>query len=231
MTPPPSGAWAPPRRDTSVAHPILAIALMLAAAGCVRRPATAPTPAPDTPEVAIYRTVAESVYVRNTGRSVGIVTAPLDTNCRASNCRPFMTRWGLDPLWWASGDSADAVAARDNLLSRIAKPMTLASVAAGQLLLQSVAPDSAALVAAQPDTAHWKAFKERHGGASGFLWFSPIGFDTPHRSAIVFVDWQCGPACGHTVAVALRTDEAGTWRIDDMLLISSRAPQSHREGR
>ncbi|MGH7670299.1 MAG: hypothetical protein ACRENQ_12490 [Gemmatimonadaceae bacterium] len=178
------------------------------------------------PEIAIYRTVAESVYVRTTGRSVGIVTSTLDSACSAPNCRPFLTRWGLDPLWWTAIDSADAIATRNDLLSRIAKPMTLDPVAAGQPLLQSVAPDSAALVTAQPDTAHWKAFKEHHGGASGFLWFSPIGFDASHHSALVFVDWQCGPACGHTVTVALRIDPAGAWRIDDMLLISSRAPPS-----
>ncbi len=231
MTPPPGGAWAPPRRRASVVPSILVAALVVAAAGCSRRPTTAPTPVPNAPEVAIYRTVAESVYVRNTGRSVGIVTSTLDTACLASSCRPFMTRWGLDPLWWAAGDSANAITARANLLVRIGEPMTLAGVAAGQLLLQSVAPDSAAVVAAQPDTAHWKAFKERHGGASGFLWFSPIGFDTSRHSAIVFVDWQCGPACGHTVAVALRADPTGTWRIHDILLISSRAPQSHRGGR
>lgn len=221
MPPPPSGAWALPRPIARIPIVVLAV---LAAAGCVRRPATAPTPAPP-PDVAIYRTVAESVYVRNTNRSVGIVTTTLDSTCSAANCRPFLTRWGLDPLWWA-GDSADAIATRNDLLSRIAAPITLAPVAAGQPLLQSVAPDSAALVAAQPDTAHWKAFKERHGGASGFLWFSPIGFDSSHRSAIVFVDWQCGPACGHTVTVALHLDQAGAWRIRDMLLISSRGPRS-----
>ena len=230
MTPPPGGAWAPPRRDPSRVPPILVAAFVLAAAGCFRRPTTTPTPVPDTPELAIYRTVAESVYVRNTGRSVGIVTAPLDTTCAAASCRPFMTRWGLDPLWWAAGDSVSAISARDDLLSRIARPLSLADVATGQVLLQSVAPDSAAMVTAQPDTAHWKAFKERHGGASGFLWFSPIGFDSSRRSAIVFVDWQCGPSCGHTVAVALRAARADTWRIDDMLLISSRAPQSHSQG-
>jgi len=211
---------------------MLAAGLALAAAGCSRHPSTAPGPvrAPDAPEVAIYRTIAESVYVRNTSRSVGIVTTSLDTNCVTAVCRPFMSRWGLDPLWWATGDSAAAIAARNDLLSRLAMPTTLAGVTNGQTLLQPVAPDSAALVTAQPDTAHWKAFKERHGGASGFLWFSPIGFDASRRSAIVYVDWQCGPACGHTVAVALRAGDGGIWRIDDMLLISSRAPQRRRRG-
>ena len=232
MTVPLNGAWLPPRRDRSRIPVILAASIVLAAAaGCVRRPATAPAPAPDAPEIAIYRTVAESVYVRNTGRSVGIVTSPLDTACAGPDCRPLTTRWGLDPLWWAEGDSATAISARDDLLSRVTRPLSLAGVPAGQSLLQPVSPDSAALVTAQPDTAHWTAFKEYHGGASGFLWFSPIGFDASRRSAIVFVDWQCGPACGHTVAIALRAGPADTWRIDDMLLISSRSPQARTEGR
>ena len=233
MIPPPGGARAIPRRPT-VRHPrILLAALALAAGGCFRHSGAGPAPiaVPDAPELAIYRTVAESVYVRTTGRSVGIVTAPLDTVCRSAPCRPFMTRWGLDPLWWTHDDSSDAIATRNDLLSRIARPLTLAGVSTGQTLLQSVAPDSAAIVAAQPDTAHWKAFKERHGGASGFLWFSPIGFNPSRHSALVYVDWQCGPGCGHTVAVALRADTAGAWRIDDMLLISSRTPQPPPGGR
>lgn len=197
------------------------------AAGCVRHPNTGPAPAraANDVETAIYRFVAESVYVRNTGRSVGIVSAPLDTACLVQPCRPLLTRWGLDPLWWADGDSASALAERRDLLARVGARMTLAGVADGQRLLQTVMPDSAALVAAHPDTANWTAFKEAHGGASGFVWFSPIGFNPQRNRALVFVDWQCGPACGHTVAVALDAKPAGGWRIADMLLVSSRAPR------
>jgi hypothetical protein len=229
MIPPPGGP-ARSRRRALHASSLLLPACALALGGCFLggRHSLTPVAAPAPPEVAIYRTVAESVYVRTTGRSVGIVTTPLDTTCMARECRPILSRWGLDPLWWTAADSNDAISARNDLLSRVNRPVTLADVAAGQVLLQSVAPDSAALVTAQPDTAHWKAFKERHGGASGFLWFSPIGFDPTRHSAIVYVDWQCGPACGHTVAVALRANDAGTWRIDDMLLISSRTPPHDR---
>jgi hypothetical protein len=196
------------------------------AAGCVRHPSTAPTPqhAASAAETAIYRLVAESVYVRTTGRSVGIVTAPLDTGCAAEPCRPLTARWGLDPLWWADGDTTAAIAERHDLLARVNEPLWLGGVAAGQSLLQTVQPDSAAIVVAHPDTANWTAFKELHGGASGFVWFSPIGFDTRHHRALVFADWRCGPACGHTVAVALNAGAGGGWHIADMLLISSRGP-------
>lgn len=215
------------RHPRSVGSRTFLLALALGVGGCIGRPATAPVPAraPEAPEVSVYRTIAESVYVQTTGHSVGIVTSLLDTACATRVCRPLTARWGLDPLWWADGDSASARAARADLLAHAAVPVTLAGVAAGQSLLQSVAPDSAAAVMAQRDTADWKAFKDQHGGAAGFLWFSPIGFDAAHRSAIVYVDWQCGPFCGHTVAVALRAGAAGEWSIHDMLLISSRAPK------
>ncbi len=202
-----------------------AVGALAAAAACVGRPSTAPTPLrPATAaETAIYRLVAESVYVRTTSRSVGIVSASLDTACAMSACPPLASRWGLDPLWWADGDSASALAARADLLAHAAPPTVLAIVPDGRPLLQSVAPDSAATVIAEPDTAQWTAFKDHHGAASGFLWFSPVGFDAQGRSAIVFADWRCGPRCGNTLAVALRADGAGGWRIADMLLVSSQA--------
>lgn len=197
-------------------------------AACVRQPSTAPTPltAPTAAETAIYRLVAESVYVRTTSHSVGIVASPIDTACTANACPALASRWGLDPLWWADGDSASALAERADLLAHSVRPVTLAAVPDGQRLLQSVDPDSAAMVVAQSDTAHWTAFKDHHGGASGFLWFSPVGFDTQRRSAVVFVDWWCGPFCGHTVAIAFRADPDGAWQIADMLLVSSRATRA-----
>lgn len=200
----------------------LALGVAVLAAGCAR-PRTAPAPARalNAAETAIYRLVAESVYVSTTGRSVGIVEAPLDTACIARPCLPLAMRWGLDPLWWAAGDTAAAIDERRDLLARVGERMTLAGVAQGQPLLQSVLPDSAAAVAAHPDTASWTAFKEAHGGASGFVWFSPIGFDSGRDRALVYVDWQCGPRCGHTVTVALHATPGG-WRIADMLLVSSR---------
>ncbi len=204
--------------------PGLLVAAAALAAGCVRHPntAVAPARAANAVETAIYRFVAESVYVSTTGRSVGIVSTPLDTTCLAQPCRPLLTRWGLDPLWWADGDTSSALAERHDLLARIGVRTTLAGVAEGQRLLQTVTPDSAAFVAAHPDTANWTAFKAAHGGAAGFVWFSPIGFNARRNRALVFVDWQCGPTCGHTVAVSLDTRPDGAWRIADMLLVSSR---------
>jgi hypothetical protein len=200
----------------------------LLGAGCVRTPSLAPAPlrAPSSAETAIYRLIAESVYVRTTSRSVGIVVSPVDTSCASSSCPSLASRWGLDPLWWADGDSASALAERADLLARPARPLTLSAVPDGQHLLQSVDADSAAMVVAQPDTAHWTAFEDHHGGASGFVWFSPIGFDAQHQSAVVFADWRCGPFCGHTVTIALRATPNGVWQIADMLLVSSRAPRT-----
>lgn len=229
MTPPPVGRPSTTARRTTptLNLRLVAAAVLVAVAACSRQPATtAPSPARSVggSELAIYRTIAESVYVRTTQRAVGIVTSPLDTACTTSVCKPLTTRWGLDPLWWAKADTSDALTARDNLLANTSRRMSLDAVSEGQPMLQSIAPDSVAILAAQPDTAHWKAFKERHGAPSGILWFSPIGFDASRQSAIVFADWQCGPVCGHTVAIALSVTDAGAWRIDNMLLLSSRSP-------
>ncbi|MCY7379540.1 MAG: hypothetical protein LH467_09420 [Gemmatimonadaceae bacterium] len=51
---------------------------------------------------------------------------------------------------------------------------------------------------------------------------SPVGFSRSGRSAVAFVDWRCGPTCGHTVGVALTATNDTSWAIADMLLLSSR---------
>ena len=57
------------------------------------------------------------------------------------------------------------------------------------------------------------------GGAAPLL---AVGFSPSGSEAIVFARWECGPACGHTVVTALRADSASSWRIADMLLLSSK---------
>jgi hypothetical protein len=39
---------------------------------------------------------------------------------------------------------------------------------------------------------------------------------------VAFVDWRCGPTCGHTVGVALTATSDTGWAIADVLLLSSR---------
>ena len=70
----------------------------------------------------------------------------------------------------------------------------------------------------------WGEFQYYHRGAAGLLRFSPVGFSSSGREAVVFARWDCGPACGHTIVAALRADSGSTWRIADMLLLSSRKP-------
>ncbi len=102
-------------------------------------PAPSPVLGPDTPEMAVYRTVAESVYVRATRRSLGIVTMLLAPPARDASAA-FADPLGTRPLWWATGDSADARAARQALLAMAAHPTTLDGVDRGATLLQSIAP-------------------------------------------------------------------------------------------
>ncbi len=76
------------------------------------------------------------------------------------------------------------------------------------------------MLTAQPDTAHWIAFNKRPAPQPEFS----VLTDRLRRQAtlrLVFVEWQCGPYCGHTITVALSALEPGGWRIDQMLLLSS----------
>jgi hypothetical protein len=71
------------------------------------------------------------------------------------------------------------------------------------------------------DVGPWIAFRDGNHAAAGALHFSGVGFGHSGQTAIVFVDWRCGPACGHTLSVALHATSDSTWRIGDMLLLSS----------
>src|SRR4051794_33374355 len=84
---------------------LLAAALLGACGGTHPSIAPAPRTIPaSAPELAIYRTVAESMYVRTTGKPVGIVVTSADTACVAGavECPSLATRWGLDPMWWSA---------------------------------------------------------------------------------------------------------------------------------
>jgi hypothetical protein len=72
------------------------------------------------------------------------------------------------------------------------------------------------------DARFWGDFQYWHKGAAGVLRFSPVGFSASGRDAVVYLQWECGPVCGHTMVTALRADSASQWRIADMLLLSSR---------
>ena len=72
------------------------------------------------------------------------------------------------------------------------------------------------------ELGEWLRFRSTHADAGGAVRMSPVGFSRNGRSAIAFVDWRCGPTCGHTLGVALSAVNDSTWTIADMLLITSR---------
>ncbi len=196
---------------------ILLVALI---AGCTHRPPeTAPSVAVHR-TLAVYRAIAESIYVNTTGRVVAVASAPLDTTCTGSDCQPLASRWGLDLLWWARGDTSSARAARDDLLARSANPLSLRGLAlSGGMLLETDPGDVPPLDA---DVSEWIRFRSTHADAAGALRISPVGFSPSGHSAIAVVDWRCGPTCGHTLGVSLTATSDSTWSISEMLLISSR---------
>ena len=196
------------------------VASALVIAGCAhQRPRTTPSTAMHR-TMDVYRTIAESIYVSTTGRIVAVSTAPLDTVCSARNCEPLAARWGLDPLWWARGDSSAARATRDDLLARATNPVALSGITNGRpMLLETDAGDVPPLDA---NVSEWIRFRSTHADAAGALRISPVGFSPSGRNAVAFVDWRCGPTCGHTLGVSLTATSDSTWSISEMLLITSR---------
>jgi hypothetical protein len=41
-------------------------------------------------------------------------------------------------------------------------------------------------------------------------------------AALVYVEWRCGPTCGHTLGASLTAAADGTWRLGEIILLSSR---------
>ncbi len=198
---------------------IFTLATLVVAACAHPTPRTAPDVSASR-AVAVYRAIAESIYVGTTGRVIAVAAAPLDTLCDAAACKPIETRWGLDPLWWAHGDTARAIAERDDLLKRAGKSPPLLGLTSGQGLLLETDPGDVPPVGA--DVSEWVRFRGTHADAAGALRISPVGFSPSGHDAIAFVDWRCGPTCGHTLGVSLTATSDSTWRVEEMLLLSSR---------
>ena len=66
------------------------------------------------------------------------------------------------------------------------------------------------------------ASRGRSARASGAVRMSRVLFSRSGQTAVAFVDWRCGPTCGHTIGVALSATSDSTWSIAEMILRSSR---------
>lgn len=200
--------------------PIRRLAILIALvslAGCLR-PRPSPTPVrADALSVAVYRAVAESIYVPTTGQRIAIATTSVDTTCRVASCAPLVARWGFERAWWDDADSADASVAIAELIARSGRTVDLRAVSAGRPLLTPANRDASP--APHAAEREWIAFRDAHEGAAGVLLFSPVGFTRSRRNAVLFVDWRCGPTCGHALAATLGAVNDSTWRITNMLLL------------
>jgi hypothetical protein len=207
-------------------HRRLLVALVLATglASCRRAPVLQPAPKlrqASAAEIAIYRVLTESTYVRSTGRPIAVVETSLDSVCTSVDCPPLERRWGIESPWWAGVAGADgATAANAALLKHAADTVDLHAIADGHRDI--IAVSTRQLPVSWSTEGMWGEFQYYYRGAAGVLRFSPIGFSPSGKEAIVFARWECGPACGHTVVTALRADSASSWRIADMLLLSSK---------
>jgi hypothetical protein len=197
-----------------------AVLLLFTVASCMH---TAPQPAPSSTApraIAVYRTIAESIYVLTTKRVIAVSATSLDSTCADVQCAPLAARWGVETLWWAHGDSTEARDARDDLLSRAAPPFDVRAVTLGQTMLLET--DAGDVPSANADVTEWVRFRSAHADAGGAVRMSPVGFSRSGHTAVAFVDWRCGPTCGHTVGVALTATSDTTWTIAQMLLVNSR---------
>ena len=92
--------------------------------------------------IAVYRAIAESLYVTTTKRVVAVAATSLDSACDATRCGDLAARWGVETLWWATGDSSEARSSRTDLLSRATRPFDLSPVVRGRsMLLEADAGD------------------------------------------------------------------------------------------
>lgn len=200
---------------------VLTTAVLLAACSH-RTPEPLVPPASTAPRaIAVYRTIAESIYVGATKRVVAVAAASLDSACTQVTCADLAARWGVETLWWARGDSVEARDARADLLARAAPPFDVRAVARGRSMLLEADPGDVPSLGA--DVGEWIRFRMMHADASGAVRMSPVGFSRSGQTAVAFVDWRCGPTCGHTLGVALTATSDTTWSIAEMLLVSSRA--------
>jgi len=208
-------------------HRRLLVALVLAAglASCRRAPVLQPAPQrrlASPAELAIYRVLTESTYVRSTGRPIAVVATSLDSACTSAECPPLERRWGVETPWWAGvADSARAAAANAALIKRAADTVDLHAIAEGHE--QIIAIPTRQIPVSWSTEGMWGEFQYYNRGAAGVLRFSPIGFSPSGKEAVVYARWECGPACGHTIVTALRADSS-SWQIADMLLLTSRKP-------
>jgi hypothetical protein len=203
--------------------PVTLLVTTLFATACARAPrAPAETTPPNTAAraIAVYRTVAESIYVNSTRRVVAVASTSLDSTCAAVTCADLAARWGVETLWWARGDSSEARDARADLLARAALPFDVRVVAMGQAMLLEA--DAGDVPSEGATVDEWIRFRAAHADAAGAMRMSPVGFSRSGRTAVTFVDWRCGPSCGHTIGVALTATSDTSWTIAEMLLVTSR---------
>jgi hypothetical protein len=202
---------------------VIVVSATLFTAACshaVHTPVATNTASTAPRAIAVYRAVAESIYVSTTKRVVAVASTSLDSACMAITCADLASRWGVETLWWARGDSSEARDARADLLARAAPPFDVRAVAAGQAMLLEA--DAGDVPTDGATTAEWVRFRAAHADAAGAVRMSPVGFSRSGRTAVTFVDWRCGPTCGHTIGVALTATSDTSWAIAEMLLVSSR---------
>ncbi len=73
--------------------------------------------------------------------------------------------------------------------------------------------ERAAIFAANDAAGSWERFFTRYPGAPGFLRLSRPALDDAHQSALVYVEFHCGPECGSGRLVTVTRAPDGEWQV------------------
>ena len=60
---------------------------------------------------------------------------------------------------------------------------------------------------------NWEQFYQHHPKTPGLVRVSRVGFDPAHAHAVVYVEFECGAACGSGRLVHLSHDGSGRWQV------------------
>ena len=159
-------------------------------------------------DVAVYRTVLDSMFVRHGGsRITQLVVTDSTTVWR----RKILVDDLIDGFYKLLG--VDTAAVRDfEARNRDALPLKELSRIGLTTAVTLVTDQALSTLPRRDPEEYWSQFYQRYPGSSGHIELSAIGYGANGDIAILIVSRGCGSLCGSTDMVSLRRTGQG-WRI------------------
>jgi hypothetical protein len=171
--------------------------------------AAAQTDASDADEIAVYRVVLDSLFVRP--RTTQVIV-PDSTSAITSGMMELVERVArrISP-----GLPTEALANLRALnASEHALPAEVSASVPVRVLSRATIRD--ALPQDVDVGRQWMRFYQLYPGSPGVVGFSRVGFDTARRHAVLEVSNSCGGLCGSIQLVILRRAGDAGWMIEAM---------------